>query len=407
MSLPMKCKARGKGRTLTQALVLAVAFLAVVGRVLARGQSASADAMDAQAACAAGDKAMAAAQWEAANDLYARCLRSSPSRFETLSNLGMVQSHLGQMEKAIKSYQEALALSPGNAKVEFNLAVTFVKAGNYSAAIDPLTKLRGSAIDIRAEELLAFCYFHLGRYSLAARAGERVEAVQPGDPANALILGSAYSRLGQYDKALPLITLALKAAGSAEGHLILGETLLGLRRYRPALEELTEAAGLQPDLRGIHSALGIADVGLANAEGAEVEFEKALQLDLHDYQANYYLGRLKRLDGDNEAARKYLDAASELEPGSAEVLFEFAAMAVAAHHYPEAEPLLLKVIEQQPAHAEAHFLLAECYRKSNRLDAADRERQIFESLRAKEKDQIPPAANSNVETGTPLAEEKP
>ena len=407
MSLPMECKARGKGRTLARALATTLALIAVGGYVAAPGQTANADAMDAQAACSAGDKAMSAAQWEAANDFYARCMRSSPPRFETLSNLGMVQSHLGQMEKAIKSYQEALALSPGNPKVEFNLAVTLVKAGNYSAAIDPLTKLRGSAVDIRAEELLAFCYFHLGRYSLAARAGERVEAIQPDDPANALILGSAYSRLGQYDKALPLITLALKAAGSAEGHLIMGETLLGLRRYRPALEELSEAARLQPDLRGIHSALGIADVGLANAEGAEVEFEKALLQDPHDYQANYDLGRLKRLDGDNEAARKYLDAASELEPGSAEVLFEFAAMAVAAHHYPDAEPLLLKVIEQQPAHAEAHFLLAECYRKSSRLDAANREREIFESLRAKEKDRSPPAANSNVGAGSPSAEEKP
>jgi tetratricopeptide (TPR) repeat protein len=407
MSVLMERKARANGKTMAPAVAMMLALIALGGSADVRGQSANADAMDGQASCVAADKAMVAGQWEAANDQYTKCIRSTPPKYETLSNMGTVQSHLGQMENAIKSYQQALALAPDNPKVEFNLAVTFIKAGNYNAAVDHLSKLRESAPDIRNEELLAFCYFHLGRYSLAARAGERVEAVQPGDPANALILGSAYSRLGQYDKALPLITLALKAAGSAEGHLIMGQTLLGLRQYHPAMEELSQASKLQPDLPGIHSALGIADVGLGDSEGAAAEFNKALNQDPHDYQANYYLGRLKRLDGDTEAAKKYLATANELRPGSAEVLFEVAAIAVTAHHYADAEPLLLKVIQQEPEHGEAHFLLAECYQKSGRSDAAKREREIFEKLRAQKNNQDPPAAGQNDGTATSSSAEKP
>ena len=407
MSVLMGRKARVNGKPLAQAVAMMLALITLGGSVAVRGQSANADAMDGPASCLAGDQAVVAGQWEAANDQYTKCIRSTPPKYETLSNMGTVQSHLGQMENAIKSYQQALSLAPDNPKVEFNLAVTFIKAGNYNAAVDHLSKLRESAPDIRFEELLAFCYFHLGRYSLAARAGERVEAVQPGDPGNALILGSAYSRLGQYDKALPLITLALKAAGSAEGHLIMGETLLGLRQYHPAVEELSQAFKLQPDLPGIHSALGIGEVGLGDSEGAVVEFDKALNQDPHDYQANYYLGRLKRLDGDTEAATKYLTTANELRPGSAEVLFEMAAMAVTAHHYPDAEPLLLKVIQREPEHAEAHFLLAECYQKSGRTDEAKREREIFEKLRAQQNNQDPSAAGQNDRTGTSSSAEKP
>jgi len=407
MSRLMEHKARAGGRGLAQVIGLTIALVAAGSSVAARGQSATTDETDGQASCLAGDKAMAAEQWEAANDLYAKCIRSKPAEFEVLSNMGAAESHMGRMEDAIKSYEQALALAPDNPKVEFNLAVTLIKAGNYNAAADYLSKLRESAPDIRVEELLAFCYFHLGRYSLAARAGERVQAAQPGDPANALILGSAYSRLGQYDKALPLITLALKAAGSAEGHLIMGETLLGLRQYHSAVEELTQAYKLQSDLPGIHSALGIGDVGLGDAEGAVVEFDKALNQDPHDYQANYYLGRLKRLDGDTDAARKYLDTANELRPGSAEVLFEMAAMSVTAHRYADAEPLLLKVVQQEPAHIEAHFLLAECYQKSGHADAAKHEREIFEKLRTDQNDQRPPAASHNDGPGTSTPDEKP
>lgn len=407
MSLSMDMHIKPVVSTLARTGGIILALIAAGSYVSISAQSASRNPTDGHSFCLAGDEAMTAAQWEAANDLYTRCLRSESARFEILSNMGTAQSHLGRMEEAIKSYQQALALAPDNPRIDFNLAVAFVKAGNCNAAVDHLSKLRQSAPDLRYEELLAFCYFHLGRYSLAARAAEKVKAIQPDDPANALILGSAYSRLGQYDMALPLITLTLKAAGSAEGHLIMGETLLGLRRYHPAVEELTQAAKLQPDLPGLNSALGVGDVGLGDSEGAIVEFNKALNRDPHDYQANYYLGRLKRLDRDTEAAKKYLDAAIELRPGSPEVLFEIAAMSVTARHYSDAEPLLLKVIEQEPTHVEAHFLLAECYQKSGRSDDAARERGIFEKLKAEQNKHNPSVASYRDEGGTSSSTEKP
>lgn len=332
-------------------------------------------------ACAGGDQAVAAGQWERARDLYHKCLDSGPPRFEVLSNLGTVYTRLGRTQEAIDSYQKALALSPGNPKIEFNLAVSLVKAENYAAAAEHLSELQKTESgEMRVTELLAFSYYHMGRYALAARAAERVYKAHPDDAGNALILGSAYTRLGLYDKAMPLITFALKTAGSAEGHLIMGETLLGLRLYRPAMDELTQAAALQPSMPGLHSALGIGKVGLGDSEGATAEFEAALNADTNDFQANYYMGRLKRLDGDVPSARKFLQKAEQLSPGTPEVIFENAAIAVAAHDYSGAEPLLIKVVQQQPDHIEAHFLLAEVYLKQGRRQEAQHEREIFEKL---------------------------
>jgi tetratricopeptide (TPR) repeat protein len=209
-----------------------------------------------------------------------------------------------------------------------------------------------------------------------------VEAIRPNDPGNALILGSAYMRLAEYKKALPLITIALKGAGSAEGHLIMGETLLGMRNYHAAMKELKQAASLQPELPGLHTALGIGDVGLDNTQAAEAEFTAALGQDRNDFQANYYMGRLKRLDGNAAAAKKYLAAADRLHPGSAAVLFEMAAVAVSGQECPKAIPMLNKVVAQEPNQRQAHFLLARCYQRTGKSEEAKAEREIFLKLRS-------------------------
>ena len=347
-------------------------------------------------ACGAGDQAVSAGQWESARTLYLDCLASDPARYDVLSNLGVVYTRLGRMQEAVDSYKRSLALSPGNAKVEFNLSVALVKIGSYSDAVEHLSALRKiQPNEVRVQELLAFSYYHLGRYSLAAREAERVYKVNSEDAANALILGSAYSRLGEYEKALPLITQALKAAGSAEGHLIMGETLLGLRLYQPAMDELTQAIALQPDLPGLHCAIGTAQAGLGKSEEAEREFKLALDADPNDYQANYYMGRLERLDGNAPAAQQFLAKAEQLSPGTAEVRFERAAIEMDEHHYSKAESLLAEVIRKQPDHREAHFLLAKIYLKQGRKEAAERERKIFERLQKQQQNKTPNGAGTS------------
>lgn len=369
---------------------------------LAWGQNSR--AVETTQACVDADQALAASQWEAARSGYSACLDARPRQFEVLSNMAMALTHLGRMDEAIQSYQNALALSSGNPKVRFNLALAFIKVGNYEDAVAQLERLKkaGSA-DLRVPELLAFCDYHLERYSLAVREAEQVRRAHPEDAANALVLGSAYTRLGQFDKALPLITFALQSAGSADGHLIMGQTLLGLRLYHPAMDELSQAAALQPDLPGLHSALGVAKVGLGDSDGAAIEFTEALKKDPNDYQANYYLGRIRRLDGDRDAARQFLTKAEQLHPGAPEVLFELASIAAAEKDYAKAEPLLARVLRKQPDHVEAHFLLSDLYRRTGRPDAAKRERATFERLRQKEQERQSAKDSGNPSANGPTA----
>jgi len=321
--------------------------------------------------------------------------------FGVYSNMGVALSHLGRMQDAIESYNKALALDPSNNKVEFNLSVSLVKEGNYSLAVDHLKHLQRSGNDIRYDELLAFCYYHLQSYALGARAAERVYSARPDDPANALILGSMYERMGLYEKALPLITLALKSAGSAEGHLILAQTLNGLHRFSEAENELKQIDASQANVPGLHEAMGEVYVGTERTPQAETEFAEAIQEDPNDFEANYFLGRLKRFDGDLPAASRYLIVADQLHPNSSEVEYERAEIAIKEHRYADAIPLLEAVIKAEPDQAQAYLLLAESYQHTGRRADAQREGELYNTKLRESRERM--AAQEN----QPHAQENP
>lgn len=343
--------------------------------------------VQAQDACTSGDQALAAARWSEANDAYQICVRVNPS-FAVYSNMGVALSHMGRMEDAIDSYKKALAVDPSNSKIEFNLSVALIKENNYGLATDHLKHLQRTGNDIRYDELLAFSYYHLESYSLAARAAERVYASRPGDPAIALILGSTYERMGLYEKALPLITFALESGGSAAGHLILAQTLNGLHRYREAENELRQLTADQPNFLGLHEALGEVYVGTERSPQAEVEFAAAIVQDPNDFEANYFLGRLKRFDGDIASANRYLTIADRLHPNSSEVQDERAEIAMKEHRFADAIPLLESVIKADPDQAQAYLSLAEAYQHTGRRAEAQREGQLYNSKRSESQERI-------------------
>jgi protein O-GlcNAc transferase len=364
---------------LRTAMFVGVAALCGVAPLAAQGTAS-------QDACAQGDRALSESRWNDANEAYQVCVQTNRT-FAVYSNRGIALSHLGRMEDAIASYGKALELDPSNAHVEFNLSVALVKAGDYAPAADHLKHLQRTGNDVRYDELLAFCYYHLGSYALAARVAERVYAANPDDPANALILGSTYTRMGQYEKALPLITLALNAAGSVEGHMILAQTLVGLHRYPDAENELKQVAAQQPDFPGLHEAMGEVYVGTERAPDAEVEFAAALKQNSNDFEANYFLGRLKRFDGDLLEANRYLTIADRLHPNSPEVSYERAEIAIKQHRFADAVPLLEFVIKAEPDEAQAYLMLSVAYQRTGRNAEAQKEGELYNAKRRESHEQ--------------------
>ena len=331
--------------------------------------------------CQAANRLLAQGQFEAARDKYQTCVKEGTPKFENLSNLGMVDAQLGQFREAISAYRQALALSPDNPQLHMNLGLAFLKTSRFDEAAREFS--RTLVVDPENEnalELLAFCHYQLKDYELTALEVARVHNLKPGEASAAFLLGSAYLKLRMYDKAIPLIDQALRTTGSAETHAILGEAYLGVKAYKRAQAEFTKALDLTPRMPGLHAGLGTAYSGLGNTDQAIAEYEKELATEPSSFEANYYLGRLKRLSGDLEAAKKYLEKAEQVRPEDPSIVFEKAVFAFQSKDYPKAEALLQQVLGTYPNYSEAHVLLSQVYFRTNRPEQGQREKAMVNAL---------------------------
>jgi tetratricopeptide (TPR) repeat protein len=339
--------------------------------------------------CRAANQALAQHQFEAARTGYEACLKQTPPSFENLSNLGMTYAQLGHFDQAIAIYNQALALDPGNPTLHMNMGLAYMKAGRAAEATAEFA--RTLMVDLnnpKAEELLAFSHYQNKQYELAAVEAERVCSAKPDEASAEFLLGSAYLKLGLFRQAIPFLYDAAQKTNSAGARVVLGEAFLGVKAYKEALAEFNKALAAAPETPGLHADLGTTYAGLGRTSDAVAEYQKELARDPNNFEADYYLGRLKRLGGEPEESKRLLTKAEQLRPGDPSVGYEYAVFAMEAKDYARAEALLRSILQRLPAYMDAHVLLTEVYFKTKRPDDARREKAIVEALRQADQERV-------------------
>jgi tetratricopeptide (TPR) repeat protein len=172
--------------------------------------------------------------------------------------------------------------------------------------------------------------------AMARREAEGILRSAPNDPRARLILASARRRLGDPEGALAiLVPLAKAYPRAAHTQYELGAALAGKGRADAAIAALRQAVALKPDLAEAWRALGDLLFAKGDNQGAELAFAA------HD----------------RAAVRD-----PELAP---------AAEALYAGRLSEAEERLRAIILQRPRHVAAVRLMAEVFRRGERLAPAE------------------------------------
>jgi len=144
------------------------------------------------------------------------------------SNIGMVYDNLGQYDKALNSYQQALTIhrdlgdKRGEGKDLGNIGVVYQNLGQYDKALDYYQQVltidrqigdkSGEGKDLGS---LGAVYGTLGQYDKALDYSQQALTIhrqigdKRGEAANLTNLGVVYRNLGQYDKALDYYQQAL------------------------------------------------------------------------------------------------------------------------------------------------------------------------------------------------------
>lgn len=330
---------------------------------------------------------------------------------------GAEARNVSRLDDAVSEFRKATEADPRLADAFINLGEAFMAKHDYGAAIAPLKRaLELNPDSLPAHDLLGFAFLaqgyaadaiphltkanELGALGIAQmETGDLTGAVanlnaalskQPNDPDLLYYLGRAGGLLSKQS----IDALLAAYPDSARAHQALAENYFVLRQMPQAESEYRAALRLRPALPNLHLELGLVYAGAADWAMAENEFREETRLQPGKAEAAYRLGTALLQQGKVKAAHSELRRANLLKPDMPEVLYSLGKAASQDGDAAGAESAWKRMIELEPQSAltaQAHFALAEMYRKQGKSAEAAREVKEFRRLRA--------AGSAGAETG--------
>ena len=315
-----------------------------------------------------------------ARELLEQAARAAPSNFAIHGNLGVVLAQAGDFAGAVKSYQRALALHPQAHRLRLNLAIARVRAGEFSGAAGELRRfLAAEPGNAQGEELLALCFYQLGRYGDSAATYEKLTATQ-GEKLELLYgLGEAHNRAGNTARAEQAFArLFARFPNAPQTRLLLAQKMLGEGRGDEAVAELRALAATP--LPGVPLWLGIALEKTGQPEEALAAYRREITAT-GDLLAHYGAGVIESRGGDAAKAAAHLRTALPLDGERYNVSYHLGNAYWRGGEPALALPLVRKAVAREPADASGHYLLMQIYRGLGRTAEASREAGIVKKLK--------------------------
>jgi tetratricopeptide (TPR) repeat protein len=215
-------------------------------------------------------------------------------------------------------------------------ALPLLRSGDLAGAgRETEAALRGAPDDPGLLRLQGYILQEQGRFADAASCYAKVVAREPRD-------WEIWNNLGN----------ARRAAGDRGG----------------AIDALTQARQLRPDLAAIHYNLGVALAEAGRLEDGAAAFAEAARLAPGNAGGLLELGRALRHLGRHDQALPPLARATELAPGNADIEMERARALSGLARYDEAEGAYLRALAAQPGLAAAFLERGHLLERGNRLE---------------------------------------
>ncbi len=214
---------------------------------------------------------------------YRQALAIKPDFIEAHNGLGNALRDLGQPAEAIASYHRALRLKPDYAGVHNNLGNAQRDVGQTEDAV--ASYRRALAINpgyLEAQNALSCTLRDLGRLEEAVASYRQALAIKPNCPEVDNDLGNALQALGRPHEAVASYhrALALKA-DFVEAQNGLGNALRDLRQYEEAIACYRCALTIKPDYTWAIHNLGCVLEEIGQISEANACFQKAYELGMN------------------------------------------------------------------------------------------------------------------------------
>jgi tetratricopeptide (TPR) repeat protein len=330
------------------------------------------------------------------DDAYAKVLemlKTSPKDPDARAMKANFMLNNGDVEQAIKEFQDVLTQKPDNFVAHYNLGRALAAKGDYEQAVEQYHEsLKYRPDYLRPQLALAEADIHLGDNEAAIKTARDVQRLTPNNAAARLLEGIALMHEKKLDDARKIFEdITTKLPQFGEAYLELGTLNLMEEKYEPARDEFRHAFEENPnDLRPL---VGEARTWLAQKQpGKAMEVMQkevaahpkradllrefaSLKTELGQYDsamADYRellenfrenprdtaqtyssMGQLCVRKGDLHAAVGWLQKARELEPGSVPLLNYMASLYQTLGMNKEAQDSYRSTLALDPGNAQA------------------------------------------------------
>lgn len=146
-----------------------------------------------------------------------------PTLLESHRARGIVLLNTQNLEEAVQEFQAALAINKNIPDLNLYLGITYKALGDYDLAQEALLAAYAlNPTDTVALTELSRAFFADGRYPQAAQYAEEAIKVKPDDPRLYGNLGIIYYKLGDFNKAIPPLALAVRGGVAEDGTTVEG-----------------------------------------------------------------------------------------------------------------------------------------------------------------------------------------
>jgi tetratricopeptide (TPR) repeat protein len=189
-------------------------------------------------------------KWEAALDIFDRCLQQSPQDESLLFKHGHILGGLGRYEEAIASFNRALEIEPGKDDVWYNRGIAFFKLGKYEEAISSFN--RALEIEPGKDDVWynrgIILRNKLDRYEEALLSFDRALELAPDDEDAWHNQGFTLDNLGRYEEAIASFDRAIEIKPDYhEAWHNKGVDFYKWGKDRDALDAYQQAINIKPD----------------------------------------------------------------------------------------------------------------------------------------------------------------
>jgi len=172
---------------------------------------------------------------------------------------------------------------------------------------------------------------------------------------------------------------------SYRSHQLKGQYFEALNKDDQAIQEYRRALAVKPDLQNIHFAIGNLLWTRSRSDEALLELQEEIKIDPNHPQAHYETGDILYSEGKVAEAENHLLKAVNLEPSMIEAHLALEKLYTNQEQTTKALYHLSKAVEIDPEDATPHYRLSVLYRKLGRTGEAEKEMQLFEKTKSKDK----------------------